>query len=55
MVLVISPYSPRALWPLGRVIEVFPGKVQHVCVAKMQEGHSTVVGHILKCILLESG
>ena len=38
VVLLISPDSPRAYWPLGRVIEVYPGKDGHVHSAKLQVG-----------------
>ena len=37
-VLVISPNTPRGHWPLGRVIEVYPGQDGHVRVAKVQVG-----------------
>ena len=54
VVLVISPDCPRAHWPLGRVLEVFPGQDGHVRVAKIQVGQNTVVRPISKCVLLES-
>ena len=43
VVLVISPDCPRAHWPLGRVLAVFPG----------QDGH-VLVRPISKCVILES-
>ena len=35
---VISPDCTRIQWPLGRVLEVFPGQDGHVRVAKIQIG-----------------
>ena len=43
IVLAISPDCPRAHWPLGRVLEVFPGQDGHVPVAKIQIGQNTVL------------
>ena len=43
VVLAISPESPRAHWPLARVLEVSPGQDGHVRVVKLQEGKDTVV------------
>ena len=54
VVLVISPDCPRAHWPLGRVLAVFPGQDGHVRVAKIQVGQNTVVRPISKCVILES-
>ena len=38
IVIVISPDSPRAYWPLAKVIQVFPGKDGKVRVAQIQMG-----------------
>ena len=35
VVLIISPDTPRGNWPLGRIIEVFPGKDGGVRVASV--------------------
>jgi hypothetical protein len=35
VVLVINPNLPRGHWPLGRFIEVFPGKDGHVRIPKV--------------------
>ena len=53
-VLAISPESPRAHWPLARVLEVFPGQDGHVRVVKLQVGKETIVRPISKCVPLES-
>jgi len=52
VVLVILPHSPRGQWPLGRVIEVYPGQDSHNHVAKVVCGAKTVVGPITKLIPL---
>ena len=54
IVLAISPDCPRAHWPLGRVLEVFPGQDGHVRVAKIQIGQNTVLRPVSKCVLLDS-
>ena len=54
VVLAISPESPRAHWPLARVLEVFPGQDGHVRVVKLQVGTDTIVRPIAKCVPLES-
>ena len=38
VVLVMSPKTPRGHWPLGRIVQVYPGKDGHVRVAKVQVG-----------------
>ena len=48
VVLVIQPDSPRGRWPLGRVIEVYPGRDGHTRVAKVVCGDKTVVRPITK-------
>lgn len=55
VVLVISPGSPRGHWPLGRILEVYPGKDEHVRVAKVQIGQNTLVRPITKLCPLEYG
>ena len=54
IVLAISPDCPRAYWPLGRVLEVFPGQDGHVRVAKIQIGQNAVMRPVSKCVLLDS-
>ena len=38
VVLVMSPKTPRGHWPLGRIVDIYPGKDGHVRVAKVQVG-----------------
>ena len=38
VVLVMSRKTPRGRWPLGRIVEVYPGKDGHVRVDKVQVG-----------------
>ena len=53
VVLVIQSDSPRGCWPLGRVIEVYPGRDGHTRVAKVVCGDKTVVRPITKLIPLD--
>jgi hypothetical protein len=53
VVLAISPEQPRGHWPLGRIIDVFPGKDNHVRVAKVQVGNGTLVRPIAKLAPVE--
>lgn len=53
LVLVISADQPRGHWPLGRVIEIFPGKDEHVRVAKVQVGQQTFMRPITKLAPIE--
>ena len=41
VMLVISPDTSRGNWPLGRVLEVYPGQDGHVRVVKIQVGEGT--------------
>ena len=54
IVLLISAESPRAQWPLARVLEVFPSQDGHVQVVKLQVGKDTTVRPISECVPLES-
>ena len=53
VVLVMSPKTPRGHWPLGRIIEVYPGKDGHVRVAKVQVGKEEFLRPITKLCKLE--
>ena len=53
VVLVMSPYTPRGHWPLGRIVKVYQGKDGHVRVAKVQVGKSQLTRPILKLCPLE--
>ena len=53
VVLVMSPKTPRGHWPLGRVVEVYPGKDGHVRVAKVQVGKEQFLRPITKLCQLE--
>ena len=43
VVLVVSPDTSRGSWPLGRVLEVFPGTDGRVRVAMVQVGQGTIL------------
>ena len=52
VVLVMSPKTPRGHWPLGRVIEVYPGKDGHIRVAKVQVGNKNSLDLLLSYVSL---
>ena len=52
VVLVIQSDTPRGRWPLGRIVEVYPGRDGHTRVAKVACGVKTVVRPISKLIPL---
>jgi len=53
VVLVVSPDTPRGQWPLGRVLEVYQGKDQHVRSLKLQVGDKQYTRPIVKVCPLE--
>lgn len=52
VVLVHQPDAPRGRWPLGRVIDVFPGKDGHTRVVKVQCGEKAYVRPVHKLVPL---
>ena len=52
VVLVLDQNLPRGQWPLGRIVETYPGKDGHSRVAKVQCGSKTVVRPIHKLVPL---
>ena len=53
VVIVVQPDTPRGRWPLGRIVEVYPGRDGHTRVAKVACGVKTLVRPITKLIPLE--
>ena len=53
IVLVVSPDTSRGNWPLGRVLEVYPGTDGRVRVVKVQVGQGTLVRSVTKLCPLE--
>ena len=53
IVLLVSPESPRAHWPLGKIIEVYPGKDGYIRSVKLQVGDKQLVRPIVKLCPLE--
>ena len=53
IVIVISPDTTRGNWPLGRILEVYPGTDGRVRVAKVQVGEGTLVRSVNKLCPLE--
>ena len=45
----------RERWPLGRMLDVFPGKDGHTCVVKVQCGNKPYVRPIHKLVPLNVG
>ena len=46
--LVVSADTPRGRWPLGRVLEVYPGSDGRVRVAKLQVGGKQVTRSVVR-------
>ena len=53
VVLLISPDTPRGSWPMGRVVEIYPGDDGRVRVVKVQVGQGTLIRPISKLCPLE--
>ena len=53
IVLVISSDTPRAQWPLARVLEVYKGRDQHVRAVKVRVGEAEFVRPISRLCPLE--
>ena len=53
VMMILSPDTPRGSWPLGRVLDVYPGKDGHVRVAKLQVGQGTLTRPVNKLCPLE--
>ena len=53
VVLVMSPDTNRGNWPLGRVLETFPGKDGRVRVVKIQVGKGTTTRAVTRLCPLE--
>ena len=52
VVLALENNLPRGRWPLGRIIETYPGKDGHTRVAKVQCGDRTLIRPIHKLVPL---
>ena len=53
VVLVMSPDTNRGNWPLGRVLETYPGKDGRVRVVKIQVGKGTTMRAVTRLCPLE--
>ena len=53
IVLVVSPDTPRGQWPLGRILEVYPGKDGHIQSVRLQVGKKQYSRTIVKVCPLE--
>ena len=54
IVIVVDESTPRNMWPIGRITEVFPDKQQLVCRVKVRTKNSTLLRPVSKLCLLES-
>ena len=53
IVLVVSSDTPRGRWPLGRILEVYPGKDGHIRSVRLQVGEKQYSRPIVKLCPLE--
>lgn len=53
VVMVFDRELPRGKWPLGRIIETYPGKDGHARVANVQPGNKSLVRPIHKLVPLK--
>ena len=53
MLLLVSPDSQRAHWPMGCVIEVYPGKDGQIHSVKLQVRDKQLVKPVVKLCPLE--
>ena len=53
IVSLVCPENQRAHWPLGLVIEVYPGKDRQVHSVKLQVGDKQLVRPVVKLCPLE--
>ena len=53
VMLVISPDTSKGIWPLGRVLEIYPGQDGHVRLVKIQVGEGTLIRPVTKLCPLQ--
>ncbi len=51
--LALEKDVPQGRWPLGRILETYPGRDGHSCVTKVQCGDRTLVRPIHKLVPLQ--
>ena len=52
VVLVVDPEQPRGRWPLGRIVEIFPGADGHVRAVSVRIGQSVLKRSITRLCLI---
>ena len=53
LVLILTPDTPRGQWPMGRIVETFPGKDGKVRTARVRFRGTTLLRPIVKLCPLE--
>ena len=53
VMLVVSSDTSRGNWPLGRILEVYPGQDGNLLVVKLQAGQGTLIRPVTKLCPLE--
>ena len=48
VVLVVSPNTPRGQWPLGRILEMYPGRDGYVLSVRLQVGDKQYLDRLLR-------
>jgi len=54
LVLLLSPDTPRGKWPLGRIVQIYPGQDGHVRAADVRVGTTVMRRPIVKLCPLET-
>ena len=54
VVLLVSADTPRGSWPLGKIVQVFPGNDGKIRVVDVKVGNKTLRRPIVKLVLLQS-
>ena len=53
IVLIVDNNSPRGKWPVGRIIDLFPGNDGVVCSVRVKTSSSVYTRPVVKLCLLE--
>jgi hypothetical protein len=54
-VMVVDPNAARGHWPLGRILEVFPGRDKRIRVVRVRIANQTFIRPVTRlCLLVPS-